>query len=50
VQKHHTVQKYVVSNFTTGEEGDLRKLIKHTSNAIETALHKGLDKAMNEYN
>lgn len=48
--KHQTVQKMVVSNFHTDEEGDLRKLIKHTVAAIETALHKGLDKAMNEYN
>ncbi len=46
----HAVEKYVVSPFTTHEEGDVRKLIKHASKAVETALHKGIDVAMNEYN
>lgn len=44
------VEKYVVSKFTTNEEGDVRKLIKHAADAIEHALNKGLDKAMNKYN
>lgn len=48
--RKHSMEKYVVSPFTVNEEGDVRKLIKHASKAIETALHKGLDKAMNEYN
>lgn len=48
--KRHNVQKYVVSPFSTSEESDVRKLIKHTVKAVQTALHKGLDKAMNEYN
>ena len=46
----HAVEKYVVSPFTTHEEGDVRKLIKHASKAVEIALHKGIDVAMNEYN
>jgi len=46
----HGVEKYVVSPFTTHEEGEVRKLIKHTAKAIAIALHKGIDKAMNQYN
>lgn len=48
--RRHSVEKYVVSAFTTHEEGQVRKLIKHAAKAVETALHKGIDKAMNEYN
>ena len=46
----HAVEKYVVSLFTTHEEGEVRKMIKNTTKAIEIALHKGLDSAMNQYN
>lgn len=46
----HAVEKYVISPFTTHEEGKVRKLIKHASKAIELALHKGMDRAMNQYN
>ena len=46
----HAIEKYVVSRFTTHEEGEVRKLIKHAAKAVEIALHKGLDSAMNQYN
>lgn len=46
----HAVEKYVVSKFSTHEEGETRKLIKHAAKAVEIALNKGLDKVMNEYN
>jgi peptidyl-tRNA hydrolase len=48
--RRDTIEKYVVSSFSTHEEGEVRKLIKHAAKAVETSLHKGLDKAMNEYN
>lgn len=48
--RRHTVEKYVVSKFSMNEEGDLRKMIKHGAEAVEMALHKGLDVAMNQYN
>lgn len=48
--KRHSVEKYVVSHFTTHEEGEVRKLIKHAAKSIETALHEGLDRAMNQFN
>lgn len=44
------VEKYVISKFTDHEAGDFKKLIKHTVNALEIALEKGLDKAMNQFN
>jgi PTH1 family peptidyl-tRNA hydrolase len=48
---HRTgIEKYVVSPFTTHEEGNVRKLLKQATHAIEIALHKGLDIAMNEFN
>ena len=46
----HAVEKYVVSGFMEEEKGDARKLIKHAAKAVETALHEGLDRAMNQYN
>lgn len=48
--KRHLVEKYVVSRFESKEAGTLRKLIKTAARAVETALHKGIDKAMNAYN
>ncbi|RJR14898.1 aminoacyl-tRNA hydrolase [Candidatus Microgenomates bacterium] len=46
----HNIEKYVVSPFLESEEGEVRKLIKHAAQAVQTAIHKGFDKAMNEYN
>jgi PTH1 family peptidyl-tRNA hydrolase len=46
----HNIEKYVVSPFVESEAGELRKIIKLGSKAIQTALHKGIDKAMNVYN
>lgn len=48
--RRSSVEKYVVSKFTTHEEGEVRKVIKNAAKAIEKALHQGLDRAMNEYN
>jgi peptidyl-tRNA hydrolase, PTH1 family len=48
--KRHEVIKYVISKFFRNEEGEVRKLVKHAAKAVELALHKGVDKAMNQYN
>jgi peptidyl-tRNA hydrolase, PTH1 family len=48
--KRQTIEKYVVSHFADFEAGSVRTLIKHAVKAIELALQKGLDRAMNEYN
>ncbi len=47
---HHEIEKYVISDFSAHELGDVRKLIKHTSSALIHALEKGLEKTMNQYN
>lgn len=44
------VERFVLSPFTTHEEGDLRKIIKKTSQAIEFTLKKGIVSGMNIYN
>lgn len=44
------VEKYVLSPFNKGEEGDLRKMIKKTVEAIKICLEKGLEKGMNRFN
>lgn len=46
----YAVEKFVVSVFHTNEEGEVRKLIKTAAKAIEKALHKGIDRAMVEFN
>lgn len=46
----YAVEKFVVSRFSTHEEGEVRKLVKHAAQAVEKALHKGIDRTMNEYN
>lgn len=46
----HALEKYVVSSFFEEETGDVRKLVKHAAKAVETALHQGLDRAMNQFN
>lgn len=48
--KHKSVISYVLSRFTQSEAGELRKLVKHGSNAVRVALHDGIDKAMNRFN
>lgn len=56
--KQHTIgrqtikdaQDFVVSTFSQSEQGKVRELIKHGSQALQMALEKGLDVAMNRYN
>lgn len=44
------IEKFVVSPFKDSEAGDAKKLIKRAVAAIETALEKGIEKAMNQFN
>lgn len=41
---------FVLDRFGTSEQGDVRKLIKSGSDALQMALEKGLEAAMNRYN
>jgi PTH1 family peptidyl-tRNA hydrolase len=44
------VEKFVVSPFTEHEAGDVKKLIKHGAEALETAIEKGIEKTMSQFN
>lgn len=49
-QKLRNVDGHVLGKFTTGEQGKIRELIKHGSEALQMALEKGMEQAMNRYN
>lgn len=49
-KRHRSVVDFVLSRFTEHEAGDLKKLIKHGTEAVRIALIEGLDKAMNRFN
>ena len=44
------VERYVLSAFREDEGGEVRILIKKAAEAVELALKKGLEKAMNKFN
>ncbi len=56
--KNHTVggqdikkaDQLVLGTFSSGEQGKVRELIKHGSDALQMALEKGIDASMNRYN
>lgn len=49
-QEIHDAENFVIGSFEQGEQGKVRELIKHASKAIEYALEKDLDAAMNRFN
>ena len=49
-QEVHDAKDYVLDTFHAGEAGKARELIKHASNAIQCALEKGIESAMNRFN
>ncbi len=56
--KEHAISKqtlrdakdYVLGAFGRSDQGKIRELIKHGSDALQTALEKGIEVAMNRYN
>lgn len=46
----HNAEDYVLHKFTGHERSSLKKLIKRGCEALETALEKGMETAMNRYN
>ena len=48
--KRQTVEKYVLSPFRDSEAGDVKKLIKHSVEAVRMAIDKGIEVAMNRFN
>ncbi len=49
-QKLRNVENYVLSDFTGGEKGKVKELIKRGAKAIGAALEEGLERAMNRFN
>lgn len=47
---HRSVISFVLSRFRQNEAGDMKHLVKHGAEAVQTALLKGLDRAMNRFN
>lgn len=52
IAKHmiRSADQFVLSNFKPGEGKKVRELVKRATKALETALEKGMDAAMNRYN
>jgi PTH1 family peptidyl-tRNA hydrolase len=50
IGKVRNVENYVLEGFDRGEMGKARELVKRTTKAIEEALEKGLQSAMNRFN
>jgi PTH1 family peptidyl-tRNA hydrolase len=48
--KIHDVEEYVIGEFSGKELTEVKKLVKHTSDALETALEKDLQTAQNRFN
>jgi PTH1 family peptidyl-tRNA hydrolase len=44
------VEDYVLSTFSQEDHNKVREVIKHASDAMQNALEKGLEAAMNRYN
>lgn len=42
--------EFVLGSFSTKEAGEIKKMVKHTSEALEVAIEKGLEKAQNQFN
>jgi peptidyl-tRNA hydrolase, PTH1 family len=47
---HRSVIAFVLSRFNRSEAGSLKHLVKHGAEAVQIALIKGIDKAMNRFN
>jgi PTH1 family peptidyl-tRNA hydrolase len=49
-QNVHNAAEYVIDQFGHGEIGKVREMLKHATGAIQTALEKGMETAMNRFN
>jgi peptidyl-tRNA hydrolase, PTH1 family len=48
--KVRNVEEYVIGDFTGKDRTEAKKMIKHASDALQTALEKGLEVAQNRFN
>lgn len=49
-QNIRDAKEYVLDVFSHGDQGKAREMVKHASQALETALEKGMETAMNRFN
>jgi PTH1 family peptidyl-tRNA hydrolase len=49
-KKIKPIDNYVLGEFSEGEKGKAREIIKKSMKAVEDALEEGLEKAMNRFN
>jgi PTH1 family peptidyl-tRNA hydrolase len=49
-KKLKAIDEFVLGEFSEGERGKAREIIKKTKKAVEAALEEGLEKAMNRFN
>ncbi len=49
-RKVKAIDNYVLGEFSEGEKGKAREIIKKSTKAVQDALEKGLEKAMNRFN
>lgn len=49
-QKINKAKEFVLGKFGRGDQGKVRELVKHGSDALQTALVKGIEVAMNRFN
>ena len=49
-QKFKNAKEFVLGSFGRGDKGKIRELVKHGSDALQSAIEKGLEKTMNRYN
>lgn len=47
---HRSVITFVLSRFRQSEAGSMKHLVKHGTDAVQMAILKGIDKAMNRFN
>jgi len=48
--KDNAVEKYVLREFDINQRSEVKKIVKKTVKAVQIALEKGLERAMNEFN
>lgn len=49
-QKIHNAETYVLGSFKSSDQGKIKDVIKHASQALQLAMEKGLEEAMNRFN
>lgn len=49
-KRHHSIENYVLQEFTDGEHQEVRTMIKHVQKNLELLIEHGLDTFMSKFN